>query len=598
MCKPALPGLHVLVLSMKVYWRQISASFTIATILASACNPTATQSISENAIIAAKSCLANADYSCALAQYELIDPTNDQEIAEVQTGIALATMGQRLQDLGHAFAELADALQGDEGSAPPLQPAGTATNLSGDSFIDRIIYSLLSDDWDNLLELLDIINTAAESGANLPVEFPAIPFWIGDIPVVELSGTVYPRDLLVFRSVLNYAAAGMALLLATDFNFPLIKSIRYALSLPQCRRETDGGDTERCLSLLGAYAINNSKTLLSREAVRGEHFQALVLEQLAQSGEGFQAYVDWIQTQPQPAPDGTGAPATRVVQYTPSGVESGDHLGTIAVTLRELAWDPDQIESRIRGQDNGQAPTLSDPNQITLYVGRGQRQAAQDLIDHLRTGTPEFMNFNQTLTPQLYTLLQVVDQSDVIGIAAQIMLSGFDPEVARVIVEIVPEIKDLLDLSDSPQLFQLAIAAIGLDSVEVSYRATLASETGLRAWVPAAVTNDTFADLPTWNWMVEWECDRDQVGILGCDASAPLSDTAHFVGTALEITADTIESRVAYVANNDPSMGGFVRANFSKLNDGSPDEIKFPDLQELNALLRTIMEAVILIAEN
>ncbi len=559
---------------------QALAALITVTLSVTACSETPPDP-NEVSLANARDCLTLADYQCALDNFTDIDATTDRWTVERQTGIALSRLGIWLSVVGREVIELAETLAAVGTNAPGL--AVLQDNLAGESYLNRLLYRRLQPIWDDLNAVLGSFDEALAAGDDFEVNILALPIRLGGVPVVEFSGRLKRHDLLLFKTWLHGAASALALVLAADFEFPVAQTILYGAALETCRDIADSAQSRRCIYAMTAFAINNSDTILTREPNRGPAFQKDAREQLASFFDSNRLFFDALEAESQTTND----TSRRIFQY----LDRPGEKAWIVARFSELPLGTTDIASILAGDLEIDPPySGSVSREVRFVLDERVRNAADDIISHLRDRAPEFVKVEDAVVPAVETASEAILQSDVLISTLQVVISSLDPEFAQVFVDLLEQLKGLytdLDTADAVHnLFEFLVP----NSLEIDYHALLDTPEYLRQLMPEAATANVDQDgtsLTEWKWLVEWECDELLADLIGCPTDAALVDEPHFTGTPFTMPADGAASRIGYVAFADPSFNKMLRLNLNEVDATYPVGIThIPDLETLNVLIQ------------
>ncbi|RMF13662.1 MAG: hypothetical protein D6761_10730 [Candidatus Dadabacteria bacterium] len=556
--------------------RRTAAIATLfSTLVLPACNDTPDPN--QELLSEARECLQVAEYACARDRYARIISEDPALQDEKTAGIAIAEFAIWLEDLGTTVVELAELIA-DAGTSdlpPALAPSQDDDDLRGDSLLDRFVWNTFGPEWDRLQRVISLVSAATE--IDTEVAFTRLPLMLGPVPLIVIDGTLTGADFRLLESGLHGAAAILAGMLAMDFELPLGPLIEYGLALSECREPADDVEARRCVGKLTAFAVENSATLLKPEEQRGAHFLALAQEETARFYEATNLFFEALSSEPTSS-------ETRFLQWEPrpaGGAFVVARYGELPLTIHDVA-------QLIQGTTTMEPPFDVTVRPVRFVVDDEVRLLGDDIIAHLRTGTPAYLPATATIIPSIATAAEIFLQSDVLLYGAQFLLSSIDPEFAEVASKVFENFKGLYTDFETADAVHKLFEFLFPDSLQISYRNFFASDQYLRMFAPKAVSNGTFQDTPTWEWLVEWECDDKYVDFAGCKANAPLQDAPHFVSTPVSMPADGVPSRIAYVAFEDPTFDGALRLDPSELDPALPAGATAPTQETINLLIQEV----------
>ena len=540
------------------------------------------------AIVAeAKDCLARADFDCARAKYESVKLGDDLKLQdEVRVGLLLTDMAYTVKRAGATLAEAAelfDKLAQDEDAAPAWDSAAEKS-LVGTAIPNRAIYNLIVDDWNETERLIAAFDEVIGNGRDFRVTVEQLPLVAGRVPITILQGEFAPADLLLMRSWLSLAASALGLVLATDFDLPIGDVLQYAMNVPECDNITTAEAGQRCASLVTAFAVGNSPVVLGLEPNRGVIFRDKAREYMARFFDDSAAFMTRLRSET------VAEDNSRFLSW--SGVDAeADGSGWVNVRVGEISLTSADVRDLFTGDLELTAPYEHTDRMVRFVVDDGVSEVATATAASLRSDSARFVPLEKSVMPVITTGAEVVLQSDSIVSMLQIMVSALDPEFGKVVADVAREVVDLYSDESNADAVHNLFVFLFPPSLEVDLGAYFRSTAHLKQFVPALrevtdVTHD-FTDLPTYEWMVEYECDLMQVNFLLCpDIDAV--DAPHFAGSAYELVADGYASRVGYVAWPDPDFGGMVRFNPRDIDLQYAEGVISPDLQQINSLIQNV----------
>lgn len=535
----------------------------------------------------AKLCLAEADYDCARAKYESVDPGDDLQLQdEARVGLLLTDMAYTVKMAGATLseaAELFDQLAQDDNEAPAWQ-ALAEKSLVGTAIPNRAIYNLIVDDWNETERLIAEFDKVIGTGRDFRITIDELPLVAGRVPITILQGEFAPADLLLMRSWLNLAAASLGLVLATDFDIPVGDILQYAINVPECDNIGTAEQGQRCASLVTAFAVGNSPALLGLEPNRGVIFRDKAREHLARFFDDSSAFMTKLRAEP------AVEDSQRFLAW--SGVDDeADGSGWVNVRVGEIALTSENVRDLFTGSLELTAPYEHTDRVVRFVVDDGVSEVAQATAVSIRSETARFVSLEKSVMPVITTGAEVVLQSDSIVSMLQIMVSALDPEFGKVVADVARSVVDLYSDESNADAVHNLFVFLFPPSLEVDLGAYFRSTAHLKQFVPALrdVTDVTYAftDLPLYEWMVEYECDPEQVNFVLCSDENAV-DATHFTDTAYELPADGYASRVGYVAWPDPDFGGMVRFNPRDIDLQYAEGVVSPDLQQINSLIQNV----------
>ncbi len=565
----------------RIIWRTSAMAVTLLMAL-SCTDSSVTLTANQQAIEDAKSCLALARYECARDHYAELLPDNERETAEKVAGTALAELGIWVRGVGETVVEIARIIEDESDAAPGAGGLKIAQSLAGNTILNRALYNQLVDDWERLQTVIEKFDAVTAGLPEFAIDIPEFLLTLEEVPVVVITGEMHKSDFDLLQSILHSAASGMALVLAMDFEFPLIDLVQFILDRPECD-DPAPASRRRCWALATAFAINNSDTVLTLQQNRGEVFRDEARKQAVEYYQHTAAFLGSVEQISVAAED--AGRLHRAINATPRPGGGA----WVDWTFGEIQLDSVQIRNILKGNEESAVPPDYELRTVRFLSGPENLQGSRDAATHLSDGKPERVPVATTILPQFTTGLEILLQSEVVKTILQVIFEALDPEFTEFIVSTADQLDTLYSDYGNADAVHNLFEFLLPPSLAIDFRPLYESDRFLRTFVPDAVTIDVHgaSGLPVWEWLIEWECDDDDVELAACPDESKIVDSDHFQwpGAPVSMPADGIKSPVAYVGYSDPGFGGMLWLDPNELDPTYPTGVTNPDLEILNRLL-------------
>jgi hypothetical protein len=516
-----------------------------------------------------EACIAEANYDCAKKRLKEIDePKAKVLLAMSEFALWTEMMGGALVEV----AEYVDTVAGD--NAPAFEPAAGASQR----IVNETLYQILIPGWQQLEKTLTAFDAAA--AVTEAYDLKVMPLFAGNVPLTALQGEFGPTDRLMIESWLNLLAWAYTSVMGTDFGFDIGPLVRYAISLPECKIGVSNEEARKCAANLTAFVIGNEPNVFQIEPSRGKELIAQSREHLAKFFEKSDAFLQKISTNP---------PSDSWAQW----VADPKGGGWISVEVGKTEITLERVQELF---ESGTRKSIPDwvTETVRYRVPASVLEKTVDVAGNVRTGQPEYVSVNEAILPAATTGIEVLLQIEGLVRITQILLSGIDPTVATALAELAENLQGLYSNYEDRDGLSNLFAFVLPDSLGFSFYKIYENPNHIRSWMPDLVTNGTFNDsargeIPTYEWLVEWECAAEHIENFICKFGESIKDTDHFSRGGITIPADGVASFLPYVGYSDPTFNKAIVVDPNDVDREFPRGVTSPDLQQFNTMLQEIL---------